>query len=445
MNQKKKIFSTLLFLFFFTVIVACSNNVDKQQQEEKADLNTETAEPVTIKILYRDGEEAFNQRFKVLEENLENIIIEPIIANASSLEDLQELNANNVVPDIINAVEVGLGGLKHLKELDMIEPLDDLIAQMDFDLDRINPAIIKNIRALDHSGKIIGLPTNARHYALFYNKEIFDLFGEEYPEEQLTWEEVLELATRLTGERNGQQYIGLELGGSSKSEDTLAPLLEFGINLTDPETGEVLITEEPAVKRYFELLERLYSTPDLYDPDSEGHQFATDTVAMITSWVNFPRWGIPEAEFMEKVGVSPIPIWEEHQEAPLPMGTSMLVINKYSEQKKEAFQVLKEFFTAEHQTMLAEEHSELPILTDADILEKVGSKSDKLKHLDLMPVFTVDFTDPPEFISIWDVHVDIQGNLAEFATLEDDVPTFLRKLKEKSEAAIEEYKSQLSE
>ncbi|KPD20238.1 hypothetical protein ADS78_13020, partial [Idiomarina abyssalis] len=61
-----------------------------------------STDEVTIKILYPWGQEAFDKLFKVIDEKLPNINVE-LVDSQAQLEPLQELNAKQIVPDIIFA------------------------------------------------------------------------------------------------------------------------------------------------------------------------------------------------------------------------------------------------------------------------------------------------------------------------------------------------------
>ncbi|MGV2805514.1 extracellular solute-binding protein, partial [Clostridium perfringens] len=166
------------------------------------------------------------------------------IQGDSTSEALQELNASVVVPYIIYSSK----GIDGLKELDMVEPIDDLMKIYEMDENSINPSVISLLRSYDDKGSMVGVPTFADTITLFYNKEIFDMFGVRYPTDHMTWDETFELAKKLTGERNGVNYRGLEMGfTNSLTSEALAPLKEIITNVVDPETDEVLLTKEPAV------------------------------------------------------------------------------------------------------------------------------------------------------------------------------------------------------
>lgn len=52
-----------------------------------------------------------------------------------------------------------------------------------------------------------GLPTRSTCWVMYYNKELFDAAGLEFPK-QLTWEEYASLAKQLTGEADGEKIWG---------------------------------------------------------------------------------------------------------------------------------------------------------------------------------------------------------------------------------------------
>ncbi|MBO0993193.1 ABC transporter substrate-binding protein [Bacillus sp. SD088] len=435
------IFLVLGIMFVFALTACNSKQGQAESKKGKNDGNSEvnhTDEIVTIKILYPWGEDAFEERYKAIDEKLENIQLE-LVDSQAQLEPLQELNAKKIIPDVILAN----WGIEPLKQLDMIQPIDQLIEKHQFDLDTLFPSAVAGARSLGSEGQMPGMPISGGGYALYYNKEVFDLFGESYPSDNITWDEVVELARKLTAERNGNQYRGLEMGSvPAASFDTLVPLLEFAVNLTDPKTGEVRITKEPAVQRYMNLMRDIFDIPGLYDSTAEDdYEFPQGTVAMLITYIDYPRWGIPDTDFIENIDVVPVPVWEDQPLAP-PVNPSLHVINKYSEHQDEAFQVISEYVSAEHQSFLGANYAEPPAVIDTKAWAQYGSSSEKFEALDLEKVFSRDMALPPKEISKWDEYVDIQGSLKDFVETDMDIPSFLRVLEEESEAKIKDAMKQ---
>ncbi|MCT1398519.1 extracellular solute-binding protein [Paenibacillus sp. p3-SID867] len=405
-------------------------STDAKTEDEQA----VSTDEVTIKILYPWGQEAFDKLFKDIDEKLPNISLE-LVDSQAQLEPLQELNAKQIVPDIIFAN----WGIDALRELDMIEPLDGLIESHEFDLSGIDPSIIAYWRLVDSEGRLLGMPTASDNYALFYNKEVFDLFGVPYPTEDLTWDAMVDLAKKLTGERDGIQYHGLEMGPGFAGTEALVPLKQLNVNLTDPETGEVLITKEPAVTKYLELMKKFYSIPGIYSDDPEvrkDYSFQNKNVAMIVSWPGYIKWGIGDPEIAKHIQAVPVPVWPELPNIAPASFSHPFIINKHSEHKDEAFQVLAEYVSPEHQTKLAR-IGDRPVLTDPKVSEEFGAELEVYEGMDISAFFSREPAIPTT-ISKWDQYVDLSGSLLKFSESDMNIPEFLRVLQEESEAKIKD-------
>ena len=81
-------------------------------------------------------------------------------------------------------------------------PLDDLIAESDYNLSQLYPL---NVEAASLNGKIYGLPQLAHpcRVGLFYNPGLFDEAGIDYPSDTWTYDDLLVAASELTNEEEG--------------------------------------------------------------------------------------------------------------------------------------------------------------------------------------------------------------------------------------------------
>ncbi|WP_152395215.1 ABC transporter substrate-binding protein [Paenibacillus guangzhouensis] len=447
MKMKHPFVLLLVLSMMITLFAGCGSSAPSEQKEatetakETTDAvaqgdttTTGSTEEVTVKILYPWGQGFFDNLFKDIDEKLPNIKIELVDAQAK-LEPLQELNAKQIVPDIIFAN----WGIEPLEELGMIEPLDDLMAKHNFDESAIDPSILAYWRAVNPEGKLTGMPSSSDNYTMYYNKEVFDLFGVPYPSENMTWEEMVDLAKQLTGERDGIQYRGLEMGPGFSGYEALVPLLELNTNLTDPKTGEVLIDKKPEMTKYLELMKKFYSIPGIYDRDPEARKdyaFGKKNVAMIVSWPGYIKWGIGDPEVAKNMDSVPVPVWADLPNIAPPSGSHPYVINKYSEHKDAAFQVLAEYVSAEKQTKLAKA-GDPPVLTDPKVYAEFGADLDIYKGKNIQAFFSREAA-VPKTVSKWDQYVDIPGSLSKFAESDMNIQEFLRVLKEESETKIKE-------
>lgn len=92
-----------------------------------------------------------------------------------------------------------------------------------------------------------GLPTTGSAWMLFYNKDLFDAKGLEYPV-NLTWDEYCALAKELTYEENGTKYIG-----------SVAP--DWSLDLGAAAAGEYLTADEPMdiTRKWMETCFKMYT------------------------------------------------------------------------------------------------------------------------------------------------------------------------------------------
>ncbi|MBO0995797.1 ABC transporter substrate-binding protein [Bacillus sp. SD088] len=432
MNMKRR-FAIIMMVFMLGILTACqsqeSGGADKNKEK-----GAEKEETVTLKVARLNAEddaEDWENRVGRLEERLPNIEIEPVSYENTS-EHLQELFAAGVKPDVI------IGPIEPLKELEVIEPLDELIEKHDFDLDLLNPTLVKTARSLSDEGTIVGFPDNKTFFALYYNKDIFDLFGVPYPDpdKPMTWEETIELAGKMTGERNGVEYVGLTHGPFAGFGPGDYPFREIAVNLTDPETGETDIQNNAELKKYFDLMKEYYNIPNVHDPEREGDWFLEGKAGMYLAQGNYLEQ-IEDETVLESFDMVPIPVWEDN---PVGLFNSFwtLTITNYSEHKDEAFQLLEEYVSEEHQLHVSESGEMGSVLSDLKLDEKYAIESPAYKDKNRKAFFTSESATYEGTISTWDEYVDVGEAIEEMADSEKDVNTLLRELDEKSAAKIKE-------
>jgi multiple sugar transport system substrate-binding protein len=60
------------------------------------------------------------------------------------------------------------------------------------------------------------MPLSLGFPIMYYNKDIFDKFAVPYPKDGMSWEDVIELAKRVTRQSDGIQYMGFDGGGFAR-------------------------------------------------------------------------------------------------------------------------------------------------------------------------------------------------------------------------------------
>ncbi|WEK54885.1 MAG: extracellular solute-binding protein [Candidatus Cohnella colombiensis] len=180
-------------------------NNDTSTSELKAPIWDQ--EEVTLSVQYVD-------KFNFIEQIGRGFIIDhPKVEFDVPLEPIsyelevykQWLEDNN--PDLI---QIPLGLIDDLAAEGLIKPLDSWIHRDQFSLDEYYEPVIRTIREAG-AGSMYGLPYQFDTYALYYNKSLFKQFGVDPPSDQMSWMDVLTLASRFKGtDAEGKPIYGID-------------------------------------------------------------------------------------------------------------------------------------------------------------------------------------------------------------------------------------------
>lgn len=442
-----------LLLLLLVLLTACNNsnetsvnnsdgNKNNNPENESEVSEQESEEEVTLTFFAPWSEEQVRDRFAdEFEAKYPNIKIKHVSSwtDASSFE---EQFAKNIVPDVY----LVLGDFKEMNEIDMVYPLDDLVEKNNLDLGVFRQGAIDAIRARDPIGeeRLLGIPIEDVVVGLFYNKEVFDKFGVDYPTDGMTWDEVLDLARKVTGERDGTQYYGLETHSLSQA------ILQLSVTGTDPETGEVQFVQKPEYAQYFDLIKRIMDIPGNTPPDDpdmarglEARNFAMNmrTVSNIpvflgTEGLDFNVVSYPSWPDKPNIGPNNLPL--------------TLAISPHSEHKNEAFKLL-EFISSKEQMINMAKVGVAPVSDDLEITKYLAYKDGELvEGLNVEGIYSVTPAEPAEYSPYGPDVLLYGGNFIGEMTNEFvkqyrekavDVNSFIREMQEKYEAVVQEEKN----
>lgn len=95
---------------------------------------------------------------------------------------------------------------QELAKNDVLLPLDDLMASTGTKKEDFIPALMD---AFTFDGKVYGIPKDFNTLGLFYNKDMFDKAGLEYPNENWTWDDMKAAAEKLSDPANNIYGLGV--------------------------------------------------------------------------------------------------------------------------------------------------------------------------------------------------------------------------------------------
>lgn len=187
---------------------AKAGGIDRLTQQGEAAQKTSN-EPVTLKVAFFDSEERFKQltQNEVFKRKFPHVTLEYM-----KYSELQNALTAGQTPDLIATIIAQLGTLE---ELGLRQDLAPLIAQTKLDMSKFEQKKIEVIQSYGNKGEIYALPDSLHEtspyntYALVYNKDVFDRFGEPYPKNDMTWDQTMDLARKFYRTDNGVDYKGL--------------------------------------------------------------------------------------------------------------------------------------------------------------------------------------------------------------------------------------------
>jgi multiple sugar transport system substrate-binding protein len=216
-------------LTLLLVLAACGsgNGTDKKAAEpagdggapKKDDIATRiaeaTAKPVVINVFENSStytQEQFMDLYgSKIQKKYPNLSFKLYSANkANGGGTLPELIAQGVSIDLVKVSGASFYSLMSDNRLE--NDVSDLIKLYGYDVNKLYPAVLDQMKQFGTNGQMYGIPNAAVSTALFYNKDIFDKFGVAYPKDGMTWDDVYELARKLTRQDGGVQYMGFQEG-----------------------------------------------------------------------------------------------------------------------------------------------------------------------------------------------------------------------------------------
>ncbi|WP_434750173.1 ABC transporter substrate-binding protein [Paenibacillus amylolyticus] len=131
-----------------------------------------------------------------------------------TMESLKKIMTGDNPVDVIVA---DTSTIKSLIQENMVKQLDPLMQEDKFDTSDIVPSVLEGIKDLGDQN-IYALTPTFSSSALFYNKGMFEKAGVEPPTDNMTWDDIFNLATRLTKGEGKDHVFGMSFttynGGS---------------------------------------------------------------------------------------------------------------------------------------------------------------------------------------------------------------------------------------
>ncbi|NUQ03375.1 MAG: sugar ABC transporter substrate-binding protein [Anaerolineae bacterium] len=355
-------------------------------------------EPVTLRLSVwgsLSDQEAYQARIDLAEQQFPDITVELLYTPDDYDQRIQTMMAGGDAPDIVQLAEAIHG----YSSRGQLLPLDEMIASAGLDM---AARFGTNHLQYQYEGSQYALPDRGGAMIVYYNTDMFDSAGLEYPNAGWTWENFLAAAQALTvREGDAVTQYGFAAGGwwpwwmSFIYQNGGAVLDESGAPaFNSAEAAEALQFYNDLVYTY-----EVAPSPEDYanlGTNSPDPLFAQGKVAMIMTGF----WNIASLRDVPDLNWDIAPVWGNAARGTVAFGSG-LAITSSSAHPEEAFQIIGFLTDEAAQTVIVERGQDAPanvaVLNSAlflsgetfanrDIyMEAFGESADAIIALPLIP------------------------------------------------------------
>lgn len=394
------------------------------------------ADPIKLMML-QDGA-------TISDEEFANLIAAPVKAkyphitvemhrNTGGNAGLQNLIASNEFPDFMFTT---YPQIKAHRELDTPFELTAMIKKHNLDLAKFDPAAMETSLIYGGSSdQVYAIPFSLNFLALFYNVDLFDRFGVDYPTAGMTWDEFIILGRSLARTVDGIEYKGIA---------ALPGVGDLSTQLTLPRVNSSTMKAEITTddwKRVVEVIKTINDIPG--NKNANLNMFLKDKIAaMVPSYdariaALELLHGTPD-EF--NWDITQFPSFSDRPNTSLASSGHFLMVSSLSKYQEDAFQVIDLLTSTENQRLITE-HGRFTSLSDQVIKDMYGINMKSLQGKNIKAVFESAFA-PPYPPTEYDKFVTPHLNAAVKSVIEGemDINSALRQAEEAANRDIEAEK-----
>lgn len=392
-RESQKFWIVAILLSLVLVVSACSGDNNQGQEQQQSTNNQESTqgsdnqqanqeeeqaeddEPAEL-VFYsngRDSEEAFNDRFgDAVREAFPHYTIK-YIQRVPEQTDVSNLLSTNTTFDIVFD-SVGSFNSSVL-EYELGEDLTDLIKKHNVDLSNIEPSLLDAAKAMG-DGKLVGLPVENSTKVVYYNQDMFDHYGVDYPTDGMTWSEFHDLAQKLNQSEDGQYITGY-----SPSENHMIIQTPFSLPLIDPETNKSTFND-PRWRTIIETELLQFAQNPIYQ---EAMKLNNDRIFRLPQFTQdhlvamYPEGQLLPIVLQEDLSsfnwdMVAMPTYEELPGVGYQSYPTYLAVTTISQNKDAAMKVLEFLISEDYQTEMSKKGN-MTVLMDEEIQKMMGQES----------------------------------------------------------------------
>jgi multiple sugar transport system substrate-binding protein len=340
----------IIMLTGILLLSGCGNN---ESENESAD-NSSNSDTTTVSLAFwnQNQEPVLREVLDDFEEQNPDIEVElELTPNPQYWTRLEAAVSGNVMADI-----VWMNGPNFIQYAsnDIIEPIEPYLEDSEINLEDY-PESLRNLYT--YEDELYGLPKDWDTTALWYNEEIFDNAGVEYPQDDWTWDDMRTAAEQITDPENNIYGVSANIQTQEGIYNQIFQNNGFVINENATQSGY----DDPNTIEAFELHVDLIEdglSPDLglQSETSARDLFASGNLGM----AYLASWNIPvlvESDISDHINLVEMPAIEEKGAV---IHGLIYALNSQSQNKEEAARVIKYLGSEEANVTWAESGIVIP-------------------------------------------------------------------------------------
>ncbi|WP_282942110.1 extracellular solute-binding protein [Paenibacillus sp. RC67] len=435
--MERKLTFKMVSLSLALAMVASGCNAAKETSSKTSEQESKVSnDPITLTFftaqnsVYADESGFDNEIGQYIKRKFPNVTIKHI--HKATGQDYGDLVAAGTIPDIV--LESSGNIISKIKEFDFANDMADLIKKHNFDLSRMDEAAVAQVRNANPDGQLWGLPFTLSNIVMFYNKDLFDKFGVPYPKDGMTWDEVYDLAKKMTRSVEGVSYKGLSMHPGvmmNYNQLSLTPLdLKENKAAINTDKWKTLIEN---YKRFYDIPGNEYTNIDDYPKGQMA--IGIHVAEKVTSWYN--------ANKDLKFDLASPPSFKDLPNTGMLPNTYSLFVTKSSKYKDQAFQIIQYLLSDEVQSELSKQGIVTPLKSKA-IHDLYGQNLPQLKGKNTGAVYYSKNAQPaaPRAQGLVYYSVNTSKIFDNIYKNSMDVNSAIRSVEEESNIAIQQLVSQ---
>ncbi|UJF15856.1 sugar ABC transporter substrate-binding protein [Jeotgalibaca sp. MA1X17-3] len=301
-----KLFKKSMYILLGSALLAgCGSNDSETDGSLSGEADSEIT-TVSLAFWNQNQEPVLREILDNFEDENPNIKVEfEITPNPQYWTRLEAAASGEVMPDIVwmngpNFVQYAAN--------EIIEPIDSYLKDSEIDLNNYPDSLLE---LYTYDDELYGIPKDWDTTSLWYNKNIFDDAGVSYPEDDWTWEEMIEAAEAITDVDNDIYGVSANIQTQEGIYNQIFQNKGFVINEDRTKSGYSDSNTIEAFEKHVDLIKKGLS-PDLnvQSESSARDLFASGRLGM----AYLASWNIPvlmESEVSDHIDLVEMPSMKE--------------------------------------------------------------------------------------------------------------------------------------